>query len=242
MNIAIADDRQQDQQAAEDYLFRFFSRQHPEVMEELHIFAFASAEELLAAFAPGKFDMLLLDIYMADMTGMEAAEQVRLRDNQVPIVFLTTSREHLLEGYRVFAAGYLIKPLAEHPEDFMHTMEHIFPRLMEGEKRLRVPQGGREVDVPIRKIIFVDINTQHNLSLHLGETVVDTTLPYARCQELLLQDSRFMECYHRVIINMDCVRHMGQDDFLMSDGTRVPISQRRKKEAKVAYMRYMAHR
>lgn len=242
MHIAIADDRQQDQKAAEEYLLWFFSEHHPELKEPPRISRFASAEELLAAFAPGKFDMLLLDIYMEDMTGVAAAEAVRLRDAQVPIVFLTTSKEYLLEGYRVFAAGYLIKPLDWHTKDFLRTMEHIFPRLMEGDKSLTVPQGGREVDIPLRSILFVDINEQHSLSLHLEDTVIDTNLPYARCQELLLEDNRFLECYHRVIINMDQVKRMGQEDFHMKDGSRVPISRRRNKEAKVAYMRHIAHR
>ena len=108
MNIAIADDRAEDLQAAEDYLLRYFSSRHPEVMNDLSISTFPNAERFLEVFDHGRFDLLLLDIYMEDMTGMEAAEAVRLKDDRVPIVFLTTSQDHLLDGYRVFASGYLM--------------------------------------------------------------------------------------------------------------------------------------
>ena len=139
MNIAIADDRVEDLQAAEDYLLRYFSARHPEVMSDLSISTFPSAEKFLEVFDPGRFDLLLLDIYMEDMTGMEAAEAVRLKDDRVPIVFLTTSQDHLLEGYRVFASGYLMKPLRENAGEFNHTLDHVFKGLMQTERTITAP-------------------------------------------------------------------------------------------------------
>jgi len=61
-------------------------------------------------------------------------------------------------------------------------------------------------------------------------------------QEMLSGDDRFLECHHRIIINMEQVRRMEAEEFTMKEGSRVPISQRRKKEAKTAYMHYIAHR
>ena len=242
MNIAIADDRADDLQAAEDSVLRYFSTHHPEVMRDLSVESFGSAEELLSIFEPGKFDLLLLDIYMANMTGMDAAEAVRLKDDQVPIVFLTTSQEHLLEGYRVFASGYLIKPVLEHQGEFAHTMEHVFGRLLAKEKGINVPAGRRQVDIPLRNILFVDINENHLLSIHLPESVVETSIPYLQIQGMLEADDRFMECHHRIIINMEHVRRMDREIFILKDGTKVPISKRKMKEAKAAYMHYLAHR
>lgn len=242
VRIAVADDQPEDRREAEEKIRDYLSENHPQAADGLTIDIFKSAEELLTAFTRGKYDLMVLDIYMEDMTGMEAAEKVRLSDENVPIVFLTTSREHLLDGYRVFAAGYLLKPLAEHMEEFSRTMAHIFPELLGRQKHITVEINGSELDIPIGKITCVDINYQHNVSIHLTDAVMDTHTPYVECQTALLQEKNFIECHHRIIINMDYVRRMEDDMFVLVDGTKVPISQRRKKEAKAEYMRYLVQR
>ena len=80
MNIAIADDHPDDRQMAEEQLRRYLTQAHPEIMKDLVLETYSCAEDLLASFSPGQYDLLLLDIYMEDMTGMEAAEAIRLRD------------------------------------------------------------------------------------------------------------------------------------------------------------------
>lgn len=72
---------------------------------------FSSGEALLAAFAPGKYDLIILDIYMDGIKGVETAAEIRRSDRTVTLAFTTTSTEHALEGYRLKAAGYLEKPV-----------------------------------------------------------------------------------------------------------------------------------
>ena len=242
MKIAIVDDKTSDLLAAESLLLRYLRQTHPGIIGRLRIETFSSGEELLENFETGRFSLILLDIYMGTMTGLETAEAIRQQDEKVPIIFLTTSSEHLLEGYRVFAAGYFIKPLANNANEFARTFEHILPELMAQEKDISVPIAGENVDIPFRNIVYVDINDQHTLRLHLAETDVDTLLPYANCSEILLQDNRFLECHHRIILNMDYVSLMDKEEFILKDGSKIPISQRRKRDAKVSYMSYLAHR
>ena len=101
---------------------------------------------------------------------------------------------------------------------------------------------GEAVEIPLGRIVYADINTRHKLTFHLMDIEVETSMAYAQCQELLLTKRNFTECYHRIIINMDYVHRMEEDDFVMKDGTRLPISQRRKKETKAVYMHYLVHR
>ena len=123
MHIAITDDRASDLADAKNYIQEHIQERYPEAEEFVQIETFSSAEELLRAFEVGKYDILVLDIYMRDMSGMEAAKIIRKRDAEVSIIFLTSSVEHVLEGYRVFATGYFIKPIMEHAEDFARTMQ-----------------------------------------------------------------------------------------------------------------------
>ncbi|SHK77665.1 two component transcriptional regulator, LytTR family [Selenomonas ruminantium] len=242
MKIAIVDDQMSDLLSAESHLLKYVRETHPGILGRLRIETFSSGEEFLESFEPGKFALILLDIYMGSMTGLETAEAIRLQDEKVPIMFLTTSAEHILEGYRVFAAGYFIKPLASNAAEFARSFEHVLPELLAQEKDISIPVAGENVDIPFRNIVYVDINDQHTLRLHLAESEVNTLLPYANCSEILLQDNRFLECHHRIILNMDYVSLMDKDEFILKDGSKIPISQRRKRDAKVSYMSYLAHR
>ena len=242
VKIAVADDQLAARQAAEKQIREYLSANHPQVVEDLEISSFESAEELLKSYYQGKYDLLILDIYMADMTGMEAAEVIRLSDESVPIVFLTTSTDHLLDGYRVFAAGYLLKPLAEHVPEFSRTMKHIFPELLQKQKSINFLVKGEEMSILLKKIKYVDIDHQHKLCVHLSDVTLRTTMTYVDCQAVLLAEKNFLECHHRIIINMDYVQKMEKDRFVLLGETKIPISQRRSREAKAAYMHYLVQR
>ncbi|MCR5176993.1 MAG: LytTR family DNA-binding domain-containing protein [Anaerovibrio sp.] len=242
MNIAIVDDRETDRQAAVSYINKYAVEKYPDLMSDFTLETFPSAEAFLEDFKPGKFNLIIFDIYMVNMTGMEAAEEVRLQDEKVPIVFLTSSKEHMLEGYRVFAAGYILKPIADNLDDFLTVMDFIFPQLLKSEDQLSVIMDGSDINLPMRKIVYLNINSQHKLCIHMDDRVMDTVTSYNSCSQMLLLKENFVECHHRIIINMDYVKRMDKDFFIMNDGTQIPISQRRQKDTKAAYMHYMVHR
>ena len=73
-------------------------------VENLFIETFESAEEFLKNFKAKEYDLLVFDICLKKMNGVEAARAVRKKDEDVALVFLTSSRDFLLDGYGVFAA------------------------------------------------------------------------------------------------------------------------------------------
>ena len=73
---------------------------------------FESAEDFLASYESGLYDLCFLDIYMKNMNGMDAAREIRKLDPDLAIVFLTSSPDYVYEGYEVQALRYLMKPPA----------------------------------------------------------------------------------------------------------------------------------
>ena len=75
---------------------------------------FLSANELFCYIREGNIpDILFLDIYMEHENGIEAAKKLRDFGFENVIIFITTSKEHALEAYKVNAIQYLVKPLEE---------------------------------------------------------------------------------------------------------------------------------
>lgn len=239
MNIAIVDDdaqvRTEVQQGVRDYL----SDQQPALLPIVSFQEFPSAEDFLAQFEPGMFSMIFLDIYMKETTGMDAAKSLRTTGDTTPIVFLTTSTEHLLAGYAVFAAGYLLKPLAASQDAFVQVLDHCLPLVLANLQHLDIVVEHVDVQIPFRNIIYLECNNVRTVVLHLTDRTISTTSPYVDCREQLLMDSRFCECYHRVIINLESITRMDEESFTMSDGGVVPISRRKKNEVRYRYMHHL---
>lgn len=244
MKIAIVDDEKIELRAAETYLRRYIHENWLEYESDIQIETFSCAADLLKIFRPGVYQLLILDICMDDIDGIQTAQIVRARgDRDCNIVFLTSSDDYVLNGYRVFAVGYFMKPITNHAEEFAKTFEHIFPKLCRKDPELVLRVDSDEVAVAYRNIIYVDIEEHHKVCVHIvGKKKISALNNYAEIQEKICADERFLECYHRIIVNMDYIKAMEPDDFVMLDGTRLPISQRKKKEVKVKFMRYFARR
>ena len=242
MNIAIVDDEIMELQTAELYIRKFIQKNYPELSAEINISLFSSADDFFKAFMPGFFQLVILDIMMEKIDGLQTAQIIRARgDEEANIVFLTSNDDFVLEGYRVFAVGYFIKPISNHREDFANTFNHIFNKIRQKTPEISLTVSGAEVSVPLRNIFYVDLDYRHRLCVYLadGKKFI-TSNSYSDISPVLLEDERFLECYHRIIINMDYVKSMEPDDFTLLDGTSIPISQRKKRDVKVKFMRYFA--
>ena len=63
-----------------------------------------------------KYDVYLLDVYMPGLTGVSVATELRRRNDESPVIFLTSSRDHAVEAFGVGATHYLLKPYTK--DDF----------------------------------------------------------------------------------------------------------------------------
>lgn len=195
--------------------------------------AFSSGEALLSAFLPGKYDLIFLDIYMVGIKGVDVAAQIRKSDRTVTLVFITTSKEHALESYRLKAASYLEKPVKL--EDVREVLELVLVKrdsaayitlLIEGENR----------KIPLEGILFFE-NQNHAVMIHTQSGVFRTSqtvkLNYI---ETLLPDS-FFRCHHSFIVNLQAIGSVDKElkVFTMQDGSRVHIRHQSLNKAVQAY-------
>ena len=95
--------------------------------EDLTYTVFQSPLELLAAIEKGfSFDISFLDILMPGENGIETAKEIRQYDNNMKIIFLTSSPEFAVQSYTVGAYFYQLKPVWE--ESFFRLMDAVLGR------------------------------------------------------------------------------------------------------------------
>jgi DNA-binding LytR/AlgR family response regulator len=239
MYIAIVDDNKNDAAKAKELVQKHLSGkldQHTPVIFDM----FSSAEDFLQHFVPGHYTIVILDIYMYEVNGMEAAQKVASLDKDCHIIFLTTSTEHLLAGYTVHAAGYVLKPLAENKKQLCQAIDYCLTEMESSAAALIVHVDNVPVSIQLQEIFYVDCQNSRFALLHLATKILKTANTYQECLEQLQKSNNFLECYHRLLVNMKQIKTMGEDVFLLKNGKVLPISRRKKNEVKQAYLTYLS--
>jgi two-component system, LytTR family, response regulator LytT len=192
-----------------------------------------SAGEQLVIDAAGDepFDLVFLDVYLEGEDGVSVARSLRAVDPCVPIVFLTVSREHAVESYEVRATDYLMKPVE--PAD----IDRVFDRVLPAQE----PRLAFRVGTSRRYFAFGDIayleSRDHAVLLHTSDGSCYRGLAKLDDVQRDLQDPRFLRCHRSCLVNMDYIADVC-DDFVLRDGTCVPVRVKERRKMHEAYHRY----
>lgn len=194
---------------------------------------FGSSEELLEAFRPGKFDLLLIDIYMDGMTGVEAVQKIREMDKAIPIAFTTTSTEHTLESYRLSVLKYLEKPVRQKD---INDLLHLVKLQKDSAPRLAIQQNGKTQKLPLSELMVLEQQGHHvTLFLKGGSTIQ----LYGKLSDLLPQlEGQPFFCPHKsYCVNLAFVRRINEEyqSYELAEGKQVPISRSNRAKAKRAW-------
>lgn len=210
--FAICDDKPEDGRLAARLCAQWAARTGAEV--ELEIFP--SAEAFLFRYGERKdFDILLLDIEMSGMDGVELARTVRRDNEAVQIVFITGYADYIAEGYEVSALHYLMKPVNE--EKFDRVLTRAVSRLARNEPFLTLELPGETVRVPLLEIRYVDVQ-QNYVTVHARE---DYTFKRSLGEIEAALDRRFYRVGRSCIVNLTCIRRVARTEVELTGGERL---------------------
>ena len=106
IRIAIVEDEAAVRQQLEGYVQRY-TRQYG---TEFEVHLFEDGIEILDDYRP-VYDLILLDVEMKHLDGMETAQRIRALDNEVNLIFITNMAQYAIKGYAVGALDYVLKPV-----------------------------------------------------------------------------------------------------------------------------------
>lgn len=218
MRVAVVDDNARDRAWLTGELEKLLARRGLEGT----VTAFSEGGDFLEAARAERFTLAFLDVYMEGMDGVETARALRRFDRECLLVLSTSSRDHALEGYRVQAVQYLVKPygLAE-LEALFAQLERLLPR---PERYVELRAGRQAVRVRLEELLWAE-HFQHQVRVHTaGGGEVSSRLTFREFTELLNGDPRFFVCGRGVLVNLDRAADFDGRDFRLEDGTQVPVS------------------
>lgn len=97
LNIAILDDSKEDLWQIKSVISSYYESRNTSADIRLY----SSAESFFAKYSPGFYDLIIMDIYMGTMTGMDAARKLRDAKDTAALIFITSSDAYAVESYDV---------------------------------------------------------------------------------------------------------------------------------------------
>ncbi len=194
--------------------------------------AFASAEALVFHRAGGKeFDLLLLDIGMRGMSGMELARELRAQGCGAQIVFITGYADCMAEGYDVGALHYLLKPVSR--EKLFSVLDRARAHLPKPRRAVLLPCGDGVARLFAEEILYAEVFS-HSMVFHADGTHFEARMTVAQAQAALGEG--FVRCHRSYIVNLCRVRQIRKTDLLLDDGRTVPLARRAWPEVNRAFL------
>lgn len=222
IRIGIVEDDATCAQQLVDYLNRY----QKEFEQKFTVSLFTDGEQLIERYTP-TYDILLMDIEMKHLNGIEAARAIRERDSSVVIIFVTAAPQYAISGYEVHALSYLLKPVPwfAFSQEIKRSIDALTTR---SNDAILVDSNAKQIRVFLSDIVYIE-SVRHTIIIHTLEDLITITGTLKELEKQLAEHHFFRSnsCY---LVNLKHVTGVQEQDSLMSNGERLRISRPRKKD------------
>ena len=194
-------------------LSSYVKRYASESGQDIQIFIYGDGSAILKEYEP-KYDIILLDIEMPEINGMETARRIRAVDPGVVLVFITNMASYAIHGYEVGALDFITKPVT------WFTFQLRFRRAVEraamrkDEEILLAGRDGVE-KIQVRDIYYVEVQNRM-LYYHTKRGTIELRGTMKSAEETLLPH-HFAKCNHWYIVNLAHVKRITKDTVIVGD-------------------------
>ncbi len=196
---------------------------------------FSSAEALLFSYDELKPDILLLDVEMPGMNGVELAKTLRSRSETAEIIFITGFPDYISQGYDVSALHYLLKPVDR--DKLFEVLGRAAKACGEkGEPETVVFRSGTEnIKLRVCDIEYVAA-LGHTTAVKAGGKTYDLSISISEAEKML--GGGFIRCHRSYIVGLKYVSSVSGESVTLDDGTKIPVSRSMRKTVAEEFIRY----
>lgn len=190
--------------------------------DDVVVECFSDGEALIDAHFTSPFDMILLDIVMPRMNGIETAAHHRRNDRSVKLVFLTSSPEYALESYSVHADNYLLKPL---DRDRLYVcLDDLYTDIADNSRYILIRDTSSVHSIALRTIEYAEAQGKHVIFSMSDGMRINASEPLYFYEDRLTAADGFFKCHRSYIVNVFRIRKYTPKEITMRTGCRIPIS------------------
>lgn len=234
MTIYICDDNSSQTEYIKSFTKTWFQSR---LSEDDWICSDITPQILIRALADHTYhaDIILLDIRMGEINGIDIAKHINLEDENCQIIFLTAYLDYAPFVYEAEHIYFVLKNQME--EMLPKALEKAWNQLKQLPACLTLNISNYEVRISLKKILFIE-KMGHRSTITTTEKTLTAAASLKALEEQL--DPCFVRCHGSYIVNLGQVDSFSSTGFLMKNGMTVPIGRSFQQSSKKAYLDYLA--
>lgn len=226
IKIAVCDDFKDIVAQVNEYLVEYQQLRDA----KLDIKNFFNADDLLDYLKSNHCDLIILDIELVEMNGVELGHKIRteLNDNNIKIVYISGKNCYDRQLFDVQPLNFLQKPL---DKDKLFKMVDLTRKLLNNGQRVFVFENKQGTfRIKLDDILFFEsFDHYYKIVTTSGNYEFMSTLMEIMKQ---ISDSRFIQVHRSYVINYDNSNLVKYDEITMINGKKIPISRDRRKNVR----------
>lgn len=230
MNIAIVEDEKEAQDKLVSYIERFSNEKNVTCNTSV----FANFILFLTNYKP-VYDVVFLDIELPYLNGLEGAKKLREKDPDVPIIFVTNLAQYGVQGYKVSALDYLVKPYSYEALE-LALLDAVKEAESLEKESITIHSKDGDIRVSYSSIIYIEVQG-HDLLYCLDTKTLIARGSMSKVQKAL-PSNLFFKVSSSFLINLAHVTNVKGDYVYLKDN-KLKISRLRKKDFLEALHRFI---
>lgn len=235
MKIAVCDDNLDELKSTELLLNNYSSIYNGNI----EIFCFENAETILKQYKRNiLFDIVIIDIYLSDCTGIDLAKKIKAIHPDSKIIFLTVSRDFAIDAFSVDATHYLVKPCTK-DELFSAVNKAITSITSNQTSNMIFNVGGTKTKIDVKKILYFETSKHYQLAKTIDGKEYSIRMTNENMNNRISHLGCFFRCGRTYIVNMEYIREINSKAIVFDNGVALPMIRGAYQKLNDAYFDYI---
>lgn len=229
LNIAIVDDSRDEQQIIHNAVCSWAESRN----KKADISVYNNGELFIADLSEHSFDIVLMDIYMEEINGIETAKVLREHSLETILIFMTTSQDHMAQAFPCHAFDYIIKPIDF--ARFNKTLDEALKILHENQPYLEIVFEKQKISILYSDLIYI-LSSSNYCIVTVKDNEYKIRTPFNELTAQFQGCRQFYVINRGIMVNLDNVQRIDNFDCVMTDNKAIPISRRKKIDFEQAFL------
>lgn len=203
----------------------------------LTLYQYSNGDDLLLALQNTSIDLIILDIIMPLLNGLDTARELRNEGITVPLVFLTSSKDFALESYEVKALNYLLKPIDS--QKFFSVLDDFLKNLESSSETFTAHTSDGFCKITLNDVDYLEAQNKWVLVYLSDGKVQKIREQFSKCEGIFTPQKGFFKCHRSYIVNLSHVQKFTRSQITTAISSTVPISRNSYPAFKDAYFAFM---
>ena len=205
---------------------------------EFEFSEFESGEAFISGFSKDKYDLIILDIEMNDLNGLQTAEFLRQIDKNVILIFMTSYDKFVYQGYEVNAFRYILK---NQPEPiYLKQLSDTIQEYYRNKKYIKVVDNDIEKELLTVDILYIEVYS-HQIVIHTFNKEY-----YQKGKlsdyEKMLEECLFVRSDKSVLINITNIDYIKKNQVFLKNGKSLYVSRNHLEKITKAFLKFSRNR